>query len=287
MLRASLLTGWTWQRKDWNWLEGRQRWEGKGNEGKTGGIPCAKLLPILCYFIVRKEGTSSPAVVASLSRAPGLLSPPDGTLGPMHPLLAPCSLEPLRLHHQGLLLHPQPQHLNRPPWVLASLVSPGFSASWDSHGSSSAHLVHLVSLFQETKVLLISISSPSRRGDALCVRGSVTPADIGVLSPSWLQTYVLAHLHLDSLHPHQTPPTQSCQGQLLHSPFFFFLTEQVLNDGISLCSFVGVTLPCIVSFISSFHLINIYQASLLDSAQNTRMINEMRSQETYDLMMKI
>lgn len=63
--------------------------------------------------------------------------------------------------------------------------------------------------------------------------------------------------------------------------------EQVLYDGISLCSFVSVTLPCIVSFISSFHLINIYQASLLDSAQNIRMINEMRFQETYDLMMKI
>ena len=100
--------------------------------------------------------------------------------------------------------------------------------------------------------------------------------------------YVRAHLHLDSLHPHQTPPTHSpARGQLLHSPFFFILMEQVLYDGISLCSFVSVTLPCIVSFISSFHLINIYQASLLDSAQNIRMINEMRFQETYDLMMKI
>ena len=254
MLRASLLTGWTWQRKkDWNGLEGRQRWAGKGNEGKTGGIPCAKLLPVWCYFIVRKEGMSSPAVVALLSRAPGLLSPPDGTLGPMHPLLAPCSLEPLRLHHQGPLLHPQPQHFNRPPWVLASLVSPGFSASWDSQGSSSAHLVHLISLFQEAKVLLISISSPSRCGDALCVCGSVTPLTLASWAPSWVADLRSCPPAPQLSASTPDPPTHSpARGQLLHSPFFFILMEQVLYDGISLCSFVSVTLPCIVLFISPF-----------------------------------
>ena len=141
-----------------------------------------------------------------------------------------CSLEPLRFHHQGPLLHPQPQHLNRPPWVLASLVSPGFSASWEAVLQPTSSRV---SLSQEAKAVLMFISSPSPHGDSLCVHGLITPAGIVVLSPlpgcrlmcsppaPWLSASTPGRC--PHTHTHTHTHTQSPAGeQHLHSPFSFF-----------------------------------------------------------------
>lgn len=196
----------------------------KRMKGRQQSIPCARLLHILCYLIVRKEGFGIQ---------------PRGSSLTVSSFSAPACV--LRIEIQ-VRLHPPltgaPEASSSSPRSPSCIHNPStLTVLWGFFLPSPSGFIcyprflwqflnqRLIKSLFAGEVLSVLIFSPSRRGDFLRIRGSVTP-QLTVPIPSHLlgrRLGGIAHLHLDSVHADQTSPRSPTREPHHHPLSSFFL----------------------------------------------------------------